>query len=479
MVEGSSSKVKYHNPLNDIPDQYLFFGLFAVGGLAIWFMKSAGLHQYVVTAVPVAIMVGYAVIALTTERYRIREDKIGDNIYYLGFLYTLVSLAYALYAFNERAAGAADIITNFGIAIFTTIIGLAGRVFFNQMREDVTEYERQARISLADAANDMKAQLGGISHEMDVFKRNLTQIAEEGVTSMAESAKSSMEANVLKFSEVSNNVMGNIQAAFSNFTDHSSKLNDIASKNVEALNALFERIERIEASPDLLASKLDPVMQRFQEVADETLQRNKAQAKDVKKLQDMIQQSVEAAEALLKSAKAADTGVADQLRELASGIENGIASVNKLAGALQQVGKEISAEIEENQKAVGSLRRTIDAEAEAIATSAKAMRQSAEEASSSIIKMGRDEAERQRHAIDEVAGQTKASLEQFRAASESIRTIVAEQMEGARKSQGELAAILAEGQKTFVEFETALVQVAKGLVSQLNAPPAQSAGSPQ
>lgn len=68
----------------------------------------------------------------------------------------------------------------------------------------------------------------------------------------------------------------------------------------------------------------------------------------------------------------ARTGVADQLRELASGIESGISSVHKLAGALQQVGKEISAEIEENQKSVGSLRRTIDAEADAIAISAKA-----------------------------------------------------------------------------------------------------------
>ncbi|PJI42429.1 hypothetical protein [Ferrovibrio sp.] len=97
MVEIASSKKKYLNPLNDIPDQALFFGLFAVGGLAIWFMKMAGFHQYVVTAFPVAIMFGYAGVALVTKRYRIREDKIGDNIYYLGFLYTLVSLAYALY----------------------------------------------------------------------------------------------------------------------------------------------------------------------------------------------------------------------------------------------------------------------------------------------------------------------------------------------------------------------------------------------
>lgn len=473
MAENISSKRKYVNPITDIPDQALFFLLFFVGAIAIWVLKAVGLHQAFVTAVPVALMAAYAGIAWITKRFRIREDKVGDNIYYLGFLYTLVSLSYALFAFRPDGSGTADIITNFGIAITTTIVGLAGRVFFNQMREDVTEYEREARISLAEAANDMKAQLGDIATEMDVFKRKMAQIAEEGVTSMAESAKSSLQANVEKFSEVSNEVMGNIQTAFTNFTDHSGKLNDIASKNVEALNALFERIERIEASPDLLAAKLDPVMQKFHEVAEETLQRNKVQAKDVKKLQEMIQQSVQAAESLLNAAKAADTGVADQLRDLASGIESGISSVNKLAGALQQVGKEITAEIEENQKAAGGLRRTIDAEAEAIAASAKALRASAEQASASLIKMGQDEAERQRSAVNEITGQTKAALEQYREAAENIRAMVAEQMDGARKSQAELAAILAESQKTFGEFENALVQVAKGLTSQLSAGPAQ------
>lgn len=473
MSENTSSKRKYVNPIADLPDQGLFFLLFAIGAVAIWTLKALGLHQGLVTVVPVALMLTYAGIAWVTKRYRIREDKVGDNIYYLGFLYTLVSLSYALYAFRPDGSGTADIITNFGIAITTTIVGLAGRVFFNQMREDVTEYEREARISLAEAANDMKAQLGDIATEMDVFKRKMAQIAEEGVTSMAESAKSSLEANVQKFSEVSNDVIGKIQTAFTSFTDHSGKLNDIASKNVEALNALFQRIERIEASPDLLAAKLDPVMQKFHEVADETLQRNKAQARDVKKLQEMIQQSVSAAESLLNAAKAADTGVADQLRELASGIEVGISSVNKLASALQQVGKEITAEIEENQKAVGGLRRTIDAEAEAIATSAKALRTSAEQASTSIIQMGRDEAERQRTAVNEIAGQTKAALEQYREAAESIRTMVAEQMDSARKSQVELASILVESQKTFAEFENTLVQVAKGLTKQLNAAPAQ------
>ena len=51
-------------------------------------------------------MASYALLALVTKRYRLREDKVGDNIYYLGFLFTLVSLAYALHVYDPNGAGA-------------------------------------------------------------------------------------------------------------------------------------------------------------------------------------------------------------------------------------------------------------------------------------------------------------------------------------------------------------------------------------
>lgn len=109
-------------------------------------------------------MVIYAVIAIITKRFRLREDRVGDNIYYLGFLFTLISLAYALYVYNNPggSGGAAEIITNFGIAIFTTIFGLAGRVLFNQMRQDPVEYEREARYSLAEASLATRRDTGHV-----------------------------------------------------------------------------------------------------------------------------------------------------------------------------------------------------------------------------------------------------------------------------------------------------------------------------
>jgi hypothetical protein len=67
--------------------------------------------------------------------------KLAINLYYIGFLYTLTSLGVSLWQFSSTE-GAETIVTNFGVAIASTIFGVALRVLFNQMRQDPVEVER-------------------------------------------------------------------------------------------------------------------------------------------------------------------------------------------------------------------------------------------------------------------------------------------------------------------------------------------------
>src|SRR5438105_4735374 len=93
--------IAYRNRLSDWLDKWLFFVAFAVGAIGIVGLKSWQFSQGVVTAFPLVIMLGYAFYVFVSQRYRLREDMAGDSLYYLGFLYTLTSLAYALYAFTQ------------------------------------------------------------------------------------------------------------------------------------------------------------------------------------------------------------------------------------------------------------------------------------------------------------------------------------------------------------------------------------------
>jgi methyl-accepting chemotaxis protein len=168
----------------------LFFCFVALGVAYIVIAKLSGLNAVAVTAVPVLIMLGYAALLAMARLVRLRDDQSGDNLYYMGFLFTLTSLAVSLYRFSsDRAADL--IVQNFGIAISSTIAGIALRIFFNQMRRDPVEVEGEARKELAEAARKVRRELDGTVLEFSHFRRatqqSITEAIDEVTTALGES----------------------------------------------------------------------------------------------------------------------------------------------------------------------------------------------------------------------------------------------------------------------------------------------------
>ena len=134
----------------------LFFAVVVFGSGYIIVSKLNDFGAFAVTAVPVLIMIGYGVL-LGARLFRLRDDQAGDNLYYMGFLFTLTSLAISLYQFS--AAGSAEqIVQNFGIAIASTITGIGLRVMFNQMRRDPVEIDDRGFVRLARARRSSSRQ---------------------------------------------------------------------------------------------------------------------------------------------------------------------------------------------------------------------------------------------------------------------------------------------------------------------------------
>jgi hypothetical protein len=129
---------------------FVFMVFVSAGVVYVGSSKLFGFPLLAVTLVPVGIMLLYAAATYFSQAIRLRDDQTGDNLYYMGFLFTLTSLGVALFQFNTFG-GVENIVRNFGIAITSTIAGIALRVFFNQMRRDPIEVERAARLELADA----------------------------------------------------------------------------------------------------------------------------------------------------------------------------------------------------------------------------------------------------------------------------------------------------------------------------------------
>lgn len=155
-----------------------FFGAFLIGSILIISLKYLGAHGGLISLIAISIMFAYAIIG-TKNKIKVRLDILGDNLYYLGFLYTLISLSFSLYQLGKGQADINSLLENFGLAIGTTLTGLALRVFFNQPKADITEYENTIRLSLTEATANFVGETSKIGRDISTLRSVLNQIIEE------------------------------------------------------------------------------------------------------------------------------------------------------------------------------------------------------------------------------------------------------------------------------------------------------------
>ena len=257
------------------PAAMLLFLTFLMAGSA--FIVSAKLtfpagYKLVVVMVPVLIMVTYAVMALFARSVRLRDDQTGDNLYYMGFIFTLTSLAVALAQF-EQDTGFDEIVRDFGVAISSTITGIALRVIFNQMRQDPIEVEHSARQELAEASRRVRTQLDETVLAFNHFRIQTVQSLEEAQEALLKGVLSEdgVVARVAKPIEVGAAKIGAALQGFASDINSTSgqlatKTSKIASSVTEidnAMTALSTRLAAMQMPDQVIEIKLEPLVDRL------------------------------------------------------------------------------------------------------------------------------------------------------------------------------------------------------------------------
>ena len=182
----------------------LFFFLIYIAGAVIltfekWivfriFEKTAFgfLGNAIIIFSAITLMATYVFFVTLVPATKLRTDVAADNVYYLGFLYTLTSLAIALSIDNADA-----ILANFGVAIVSTLIGIAARVGLNQLRLDPTDIEEASRLELADATRKVQAELYETVRQLSDFRTLSLQVLIEGYDEVQKNVEN-ISNNVLK-----------------------------------------------------------------------------------------------------------------------------------------------------------------------------------------------------------------------------------------------------------------------------------------
>ena len=232
-------------------------------------LKYRNFNPDLVAGFAVVLMLVYGAVAYHIPAVKLRADRLGDNFYYLGFIYTLASLSVALMQLRD-GVDMQPILASFGIALFTTIVGVAGRVVFVQMRTEIDEVEEQARRDLLETSKELQAQLAHALRDFETFSTAVRQTAEETASQSSIAAQKQIDL----IGSVARAAVSEIKGAFevnrssarelaSVFQDISSELRQAGDRlaKMELPTVKFEQqLERFGAQLQTLLGRLTTVV---------------------------------------------------------------------------------------------------------------------------------------------------------------------------------------------------------------------------
>lgn len=306
----------------------LFFAVVLAGSGYIIFSKLHGFSAFNVTAVPVLVMVGYAVVLGVARLFRLRDDQSGDNLYYMGFLFTLTSLAVSLYQF-DAARSAEQIVQNFGIAIASTIAGITLRILFNQMRRDPVEVEATARLELAEASRRVKRELDSTVLEFSYFRRMAQQSINDALAEVKETlgdASDRLAGEIKRFAvtagkpledasrksgetldSLNEKMVTTLEAVTEQLVEEGERLTRSTASIVRAVDTVVAKLTSLQTPDQLIEIKLAPMIQgltravnsfnKSAEIQAQTIEANLQQTQAVGAVVTQLIQEIRAAEA--------------------------------------------------------------------------------------------------------------------------------------------------------------------------------------
>ncbi|MVO18371.1 MotA/TolQ/ExbB proton channel family protein [Parasedimentitalea huanghaiensis] len=223
------------------------FGVF--GGVLI---KFWGAHPFFAASYSAAILIFYAFVSWAGGRVKIEPETIGDNCYYLGFLFTLASLSYTLYQMAEPGGGVdtAQVISGFGVALSSTIMGVFLRVFMMQSRSDFVAKDREVRADVNKSFGDFKKNMSGILAQMKAFSTESIQYAaerDERLRTSTEDFIKDYHSDLSKASESLSKAMEKTfsEAATKAVEEISTSVRESNKKSQEALTELVGSIQQL------------------------------------------------------------------------------------------------------------------------------------------------------------------------------------------------------------------------------------------
>ena len=267
----------FRRRLDEIYDSKVFFIAF-LGGLAGIFLlrffgrgfsDNSGVSGWdwaaIVFAVLVLALYLLLYIIISPNRSGSSIDRASDNIYYLGLLFTLASLAYSLTLLSQvdvkessRNSGLVlSLLPDFGVALFSTICGIAGRIFLQQICNHPMDVETDAREELGIAMRELRETIGQVVANLNGLSTQ-TSVA---LTELNQTVAKTLEQSANQNRELVQGVGNDVSALSSQFQKQISAVTNFTEAFTiqfdEILGSTGKQFQEFSKIPQMLGDKFD------------------------------------------------------------------------------------------------------------------------------------------------------------------------------------------------------------------------------
>ena len=301
---------------------------------------------------PVFVMFAYIRLAKDTARKYHNEQDFADSVYYLGFIFTLISLAAAVISEKLTGGGGSptETLSFFGTALVTTIYGIGYRSYFMQ-------FTNLSNDPIDIAGVELREETEKFRESVNQLQIKIEEVTEKLTSQLPQKLEDSVNQFDEKFNSASNILSNNMNELVSSTEDISRKTKQSFSNLHDSINTSTQNIstmaQTIENASNENIKNLSDSTKKVSRVIDTSLDSYS------NKLSSSIEQMSEATK---KVSQVMDTSLDSYSNKLSSSIEQMSVATSSALSEMKKVQEHISSY--SNQLASNSesnlLRTTLD-----------------------------------------------------------------------------------------------------------------------
>lgn len=259
-------------------DSHAFLGAVGLGFIAMFGLKLLHAPQLLTTAIVAGIVVAYAVFVYRVPALKLRLDQAGDNAYYLGLIFTLLSMAWALWAVGQQVAVspigsvvsvAETVIGDFGLALGSTLAGIICRIVLHQMRTDPVGVEAASRLSLSVAAERTRMELVDISSQLARFFEELRQRSDDSTRELQEGYERTLAEVSSRVQTATGESIASLQAASDQMRASITEFSEASKDAATAFQEASQRLASVEPPPTKLSQGYNSMAEKVADVTEQ------------------------------------------------------------------------------------------------------------------------------------------------------------------------------------------------------------------